>query len=44
MALKSLTEKVMRAKPIESITYYIFDNIKQRVTKNVNVQILTSRR
>lgn len=44
MAFKNLTEKIKRAKTIESITCYILDNIKQRLTKNVNVQILTSRR
>lgn len=37
-------EKLKEQKTIESIPYYILDNIKKRVTKNVNVQILTSRR
>lgn len=44
MALKNLTEQMKRAKTIESINYFSFDNTKQRATKNVNVQILTHRR
>lgn len=45
MALKYLTEQMKRAKTIESITYFkCLYNTKQRVTKNVNVQILSDER